>query len=158
MNSELKSKLENLAYKKTIPFCYGCYQEASTGVCESCHSDDLMRLLPGVGCEYGTRWVIESLISEALEPVDTDAAFTDLMQDCYSEPVKIGFMEFDAVYAMKSMHKVDKVSWDIAREDYVSSQVEDGVLITFDNGSNYYQLTDIENFIEENEDESEDAT
>ncbi len=55
MNEQLMEKLRKLAFKKTIPFCYSCYSEAPTGVCSACGSDDLMRLLPGVGCEYGNR-------------------------------------------------------------------------------------------------------
>lgn len=58
MNSELQTKLESLAFQKSIPFCYGCYTEAPTGRCNSCGSDDLIRLLPGIGCEYGTEWII----------------------------------------------------------------------------------------------------
>jgi hypothetical protein len=54
--SELKTKLEKLAYQITQPFCYHCYKTAPTGVCESCHSDDLMRELSGDGVEYGTDW------------------------------------------------------------------------------------------------------
>ena len=50
---EINEKLEKIAYSKTIPFCYCCYKEAPSGTCKSCHSDDLMRLLPEYGCEYG---------------------------------------------------------------------------------------------------------
>ena len=53
MNSEIKEQLEKLAYERSKPFCYSCYAEAPTGCCESCGSDDLMRLVPEFGCEYG---------------------------------------------------------------------------------------------------------
>ena len=49
----IESNLKSIAYKKSIPFCYSCNKEAPSGVCKTCHSDDLMRLIPGVGCEYG---------------------------------------------------------------------------------------------------------
>src|SRR5690606_41509961 len=65
-------QLKTLALKKSIPFCYGCYKEAPTGRCESCHSDDLMRLLPGVGCEWGTDWIVKHIIEEELTSVDTE--------------------------------------------------------------------------------------
>jgi len=51
--TEIQNNLEKIAYSKTIPFCYMCYIEAPTGRCTKCHSDDLMRLLPDYGCEYG---------------------------------------------------------------------------------------------------------
>lgn len=49
----IESNLKTIAYKKSIPFCYSCYKEAPSGVCKTCHSDDLMRLMPEIGCEYG---------------------------------------------------------------------------------------------------------
>jgi len=53
MNNEIFEQLKELAFKRSIPFCYSCYIEAPTGCCKVCGSDDLMRLVPGVGCEYG---------------------------------------------------------------------------------------------------------
>ena len=57
MNSEIKEQLEKLAYKRSKPFCHSCYAEAPTGCCADCGSDDLMRLVPEFGCEYGIDWV-----------------------------------------------------------------------------------------------------
>lgn len=45
MKTEIQEKLEQLAYNRTTPFCYGCYVKAPKGVCPHCHSDDLMRHL-----------------------------------------------------------------------------------------------------------------
>ena len=42
MNTEIQKKLETLAYNRSKPFCYGCYEEAPSGRCLSCGSDDLM--------------------------------------------------------------------------------------------------------------------
>ena len=53
MNTEIQEQLNQLALKRSIPFCYGCYREAPKDKCLYCGSDDFMRLLPGVGCEYG---------------------------------------------------------------------------------------------------------
>lgn len=62
MKSEMMKKLEQVAFERTKPFCYGCYRQAPTGVCLSCGSDDLMRELPGVGVEYGLNWVIVHIL------------------------------------------------------------------------------------------------
>ena len=86
MKSELHQKLEELAFKRSKPFCYGCYREAPTGTCKTCGSDDLMRLVPGVGCEYGTDWVIKHILETELEQVDLDAAFEDSVRQCYPRP------------------------------------------------------------------------
>ena len=64
MKTEMKQKLETLAYEKTIPFCYSDYIECPTGRCPKCGSDDLQRLLRGIGNEFGVEWVIvENCIS-----------------------------------------------------------------------------------------------
>ena len=43
---------------------------------------------------------------------------------------------------------MDKISWDIAKDEYISSLEEDEEVISFDNGSTYYWAYDIENLIE----------
>jgi rRNA maturation endonuclease Nob1 len=53
MKEQLTNQLKQIAIYITTPFCYGCYVEAPKGRCIKCGSDDLMLLLPGVGCEYG---------------------------------------------------------------------------------------------------------
>lgn len=145
--SEINSKLESIAFNKTIPFCYCCYKEAPTGTCKSCHSDDLMRLLPSVGCEYGTEWVVESLIDENLEPIDTTEIFEQMIEECYEETTQVGFMKLSTVEIMKAQ---DPICWDIAKGEYIDGLAEDDQVITFDNGSNYYWIHDIENYIDEN--------
>ena len=77
LSEELQSRLKDIAFKKSIPFCYCCYKAAPSGTCTTCLSDDLMRLVEGVGVEYGTDWVIEHLIQESLTPVDTTDSFED---------------------------------------------------------------------------------
>jgi len=144
MTTEIKSQLEKIALAKTIPFCYGCYKEAESGKCKTCGSDDLMRLLPGSGCEYGTDWVIKELLAENLEPVDVDEAFEEFVRDSYPQSVTIGWMTFDAVSIMKEM---DPVSWNCAESEW-ESQMSDEDLISFDNGSTHYWRSDLEGFIE----------
>ncbi len=53
MKSELQTRLEQLAYKRTNAFCYSCYQTVKASHCPECGSDDLMRELNGVGVEWG---------------------------------------------------------------------------------------------------------
>ena len=144
---DIEQNLETIAYQKTIPFCYSCYKEAPTATCKVCCSDDLMRLLPGSGCEYGTDWVVKELLEENLDSADISDSFEQMIEDCYSETVKVGFLELSTVEVMKDQ---DPISWDIAKSEYIDGLVEDEQLITFDNGSTHYWVHDVENFIEEN--------
>ena len=151
---EINQNLEKIAYQKTIPFCYSCYQEALTGRCKSCHSDDLMRLLPESGCEWGTDWVVEEIIEENLNPVDTELIFAEMIEECYGETIQVGFMNLLTTSVMKDQ---DPICWNIAISEYVDGLIEDEQLITFDNGSNYYWVHDIETYIDENLEISEEA-
>lgn len=145
MNTELNSQLTQIAFKKTIPFCYGCYKEAPSGRCAFCHSDDLMRLLPGVGCEYGTEWVVKDLLAEALTPADLNEQFEDSIRSCYPETTTVGWMTFDTATLMKEM---DPISWDIAKSEWESSEADEGIIVSFDKGGTYYRREDVEDYIE----------
>lgn len=144
MQTEILEQLKTLALKKSIPFCYGCYKEAPTGRCVSCGSDDLMRLLPGVGCEWGTDWIVKQFIEDELTPVDTDEAFEESVSQCYPETVKVGWLELDTVRVLKEM---DSVSWDMARSEWESNEADEGNLISFDNGGTYYWTSDVEGLL-----------
>jgi hypothetical protein len=74
---DINARLEKLAFKKTVPFCYSCYRKAPTGRCERCGSDDLMRELSGDGVEWGVDWVIRSLLRDNLSAVNTEEAFEE---------------------------------------------------------------------------------
>jgi hypothetical protein len=145
MKSEIQDKLHQLALKKSIPFCYGCYKEAPTGRCECCGSDDLMRLLPSVGCEYGTEWIVQHILETELTPVDTEGAFEESVRECYPEETKAGWMTFDTVTLMKSQ---DPISWNLARAEWESFEEEEENLITFDNGSTYYRYYEVNSLLE----------
>ena len=129
MNSELKQQLINLALKRTITFCYSCYQQAPSGVCKSCHSDDLMRLLPGHGCEYGLDWVIAAIVHEELTPVDTEDAFENSVRCCYPMEVEVGWMSLDAVSVMK---EIDPISWNLAMSEWLEQELETGNLVVIE--------------------------
>jgi len=146
LSQEIKTSLEQIAYKHSIPFCYGCYHEAPSGRCTTCFSDDLMRLVHGVGVEYGTDWVIKHLTSENMVAVDITESFEDSIRGCYDETVEIGWIEYDVVNAIKEL---DPISWELAESEWIDNEVSEGNLVTLDNGGSYFWLHDLEKFIEE---------
>lgn len=147
MKSEIQQKLEKLAYKRTKPFCYQCYKTAPTGRCSECSSDDLMRELDGVGVEYGVDWVIKHILETELTSVDTEEAFEDSIRSCYPETVQVGWMKLDTVQVMKDQ---DPISWRIAQSEWESQEDEEGNILSFDNGSTYYWVHDLEEFLDNN--------
>ena len=85
MKSEIENKLHQLALKRSMPFCYSCYKVAPSGCCKTCGSDDLMRLVDGVGCEYGTDWIINHILENELEAIDLEESFEQMIRECYPE-------------------------------------------------------------------------
>lgn len=144
MKSEIQSQLEQLAFKRTTPFCYGCYVLAPKGVCPECHSDDLMRHLEGVGVEWGVNWVIKYILDEELTSVDVEEAFEDMVRSCYPEETEVGWMKLDTVQLLKDG---DPISWRCALSDYQSEEESEGTIMSFDNGSTYYRTSDIEELL-----------
>ena len=106
-----------------------------------------MRLLPSVGCEWGTNWVIKELIQSNLEPVDIESEFEQMMRECYPEETQVGFMTVDTVQAMKDC---DPVGWRCAVSEYESNEESERNIISFDHGSTYYRVSDVEELIEDN--------
>jgi hypothetical protein len=153
--NDITEALTQIAISKSIPFCYGCYTRAPSGRCAKCHSDDLMFELPGIGVEYGTEWLLQEILREHVTSANTLEAFEQSVADCYPEPVKIGWIEYDTVSALK---KLDPVSWNMAHGEWVDVEVSDANLITFDGGSNHYWVSEIEQFIEENAPTRESAS
>ena len=145
MKTEIQQKLEQLAFRRTTPFCYGCYIKAPKGVCPQCQSDDLMRHLDGVGVEWGITWVIKNIIEEEITPANTEEAFEESIRGCYPETTQVGWMNFDTVELMKSQ---DPISWKIARDEYESELESDEQIISFDNDSTYYWIHDLESFVD----------
>ena len=145
LSDELKNSLKQIALNSSVPFCYHCYVEAPLGVCPQCHSDDLMLLIRGVGLDYGWHWVIEHLISENLTPVDTEETFEQSIRGCYDETVKIGWIEYDVVGAIKEL---DPISWEMALSEWIDEQASEGLLVSFDSGATHVWLHDLESFVE----------
>ena len=148
IESKLNSRLENLATKKSKPFCYSCYQVAPSGRCTLCGSDDLMRELAGEGVEWGLDWIIRSLIRDNLTPINAEETFEESVSSCYPDTVQVGWMTFDTIRVMKEL---DLIGWQIAQSDWVSSEVSDGIIMSFDNESTYYRTSDVERYLDAQE-------
>ncbi len=146
LSQEIKDSLEKIAYKHSIPFCYQCYVEVPTGTCSRCLSDDNMRLIRGVGVDYGTDWVLKHLISENVPSVNITETFEQSIRGCYEETVKIGWIEYDVVSAIKEL---DPISFELAESEFIDNEVSEGNLVTFDCGNTYIWLHDLESFIKE---------
>lgn len=144
MKTQIQKQLEELAFKRSIPFCYGDYCECPSGRCMKCGSDDLMRLLPEVGCEYGTDWIIKHILETELEAVNLEDAFEQFVRECYPEETKVGWMTFDTVTLMKEQ---DPVGWRCALVDYESEEEAAGTIISFDGGGTYFRTNDVENLL-----------
>jgi hypothetical protein len=96
--------------------------------------------LPGIGVEYGTEWLLQEILREHLTPANTLEVFEQSVADCYPETVKIGWIEYDTVRALK---KLDPVSWNMAHGEWVDVEVSDANLKTFEGGSNHYWVSEI---------------
>jgi len=155
MLTKLNKRLESLAYKVTKPFCYHCYAVAPNGTCTSCGSDDLQRLLPGIGNDWHVDFVIEHLLEEHLSPINVDEEFEECIASCYSETTVVGFLTIDTVTAMKEL---DPIAWGLARDEHIDGLESDGEIVSFDNGRSYYRVTDIEQFLDEQEAELGEAS
>ena len=140
---EIKEKLNELALKRTTPFCYSCYEKCPSGTCKHCGSDDLMRHLEGVGVEYGTNWVIENILEEELEEADLSESFEQMIEECYGEEIQIGFIKTDIVTAMKTL---DPVTWEMARDEYIDLLSEESELMNF--ASKAYFKIDLEAYLD----------
>ena len=82
MSNNFYEQLSQMALERSIPFCVGCYREAPTGLCPSCGSDDLAKLVRGDGMDWGTDWIIRSIVESELTPVNVDEAFEESVRLC----------------------------------------------------------------------------
>lgn len=150
----LLKRLEVVAYKRSVSFCCHCYIDAPSGTCAICTSDDLMKVIHGVGCDWGIFWVLEHLIKESLTPVNVDEFFEESIRDCYPETVQVGWLTLDVAETIKNE---DPISWDIAKSEWIDAELEAETLISFDNGATYYWTYEVEKFLDESEAELEAA-
>lgn len=143
-NTELYQKLTKLACQKSQPFCYSDYIICPTGVCPICGSDDLMRHLDGVGVEYGTDWIIKELLREELSPVNLEESFSQMVEELYGSTTNVGWGKFDTVTLLKEQ---DPISWRCALSDYESEQDSEGIIVSFDGGTTYYNTDEVEELV-----------
>ena len=135
------NQLTALAFQVSKPFCYLCYREVKTSHCPKCGTDEFMRLLDSVGCEYGTEWVIEEILRQHLEPVNQEETFESMIEDCYPTDTKVAWVELDTIDILKTMCPCD---WDMAKDEYIYNLEQDEEVISFNNGSTYFWTHDIE--------------
>lgn len=100
-----------------------------------------MRLVQGVGCEWGLDWVIQHILETELTPVDLEESFEESIRQCYPETTKIGWMEFDTVTLMKEN---DPIGWRCALAYFEFEEMNEERIISFDNGATYYRTDDVE--------------
>ena len=141
MQNDFYDKLSQMALKRSIPFCMGCYQEAKSGTCPTCGSDDLGRLLPGHSCDWGLDFIIEEILRESLTPVDLEEAFEESFREVFSKTTKVAWLEFDTATIVKEL---DQISWRCAVGDFESQEAETGTIVTFNQGQTYYWAHDLE--------------
>lgn len=143
MNPEIKTKLNQLALTISVPFCYSDYIECPTGNCPNCGSDDLMRLVPGVGCDWGTEWIINHILETKLSSVDVESMFEESIREAYPETTKIGWLEYDTASAIKEL---DPVSWDLAFSEWIDQEIENENILEVN--SSYFLMQDLSDLLQ----------
>ena len=141
MQNNIQKKLIEMARSRSIPYCLGCHEEAKTGKCLTCGSDDLGHLLPGYSCGWGLDWIIEEILKETLTPVDLEEVFEDLVRQTFPKTTTVAWLKFDTATILKEL---DPISWQCAINDFESQEAEAGTIVTFDQGQTYYWAHDLE--------------
>ena len=144
----IRARLEQAAFKATDNFCYSCYKVVHGDRCGDCFTDDFMRHLAGVGVEYGTEWVIEHLISQHCQPVDSEEMFAEMLDECYPQ-VTVGNCTFSPSAVMA---ECDPVAFRIGVSENLDSLREDCQL--YELNGDYYNITDIEDMLDDLESDS----
>ena len=139
-HQDIVEALKERAQQESKPFCYSCYiavgEEGDDGKhCPQCGSDDNMRLVEGVGCEFGLDWIVEHIIKDEFEKMtesELEERFAELLDECYDK-VKVGCCEFFPGDVLKAM---DPTSFRIGVSEQCDSDIEDGRLVYLD--GDYY--------------------
>ncbi|EQC44624.1 hypothetical protein M899_2466 [Bacteriovorax sp. BSW11_IV] len=146
MNEEFLEKLNEIAFQKSEPFCYGCYVICPSGRCSKCGSDDLMRHLDGVGVEWGTDWIIKELLLD-IDEVDQEESFDEYLESAYEQECSVAWLKVETLRILKELCECD---YRIALNDWISSEEEDGEIVSFNNGVTYYKVSAVKEYIKEN--------
>jgi hypothetical protein len=150
-------KLNDLVVLKCKPFCYGCYIKAKSTDdgyrCPRCGSDDLMNLLEGYGCEYGTESFYEPILdligADKFVFDDSDDWFEGELTDFWGE-VKICGVAFEAGWAFKQL---DTTSFDCRKTDYLSDLESEETIVEI--RGKYYDSDQLYELISDAVDEAE---
>jgi hypothetical protein len=148
-----QDELESIAFEMSKPFCYHCYIEAVRteehgNRCPKCFTDDLMRILPGDGPGWGIDWVIRSILAthcSQLSAEDLEERFMNMLNDCHDK-VRVGGYEWDHGEAFK---RLDEIAFQQELSAYIDYETDE-TIVTFDNGSAYFDKASIEEFINQN--------
>lgn len=132
--------LRKIALEETIPFCGNCQKPVLIDRCELCGSEDLMRLIDGVGSDYGTDWVIAHILKTSLKKVNLDQVFEEHISSCFQATTKVGWLDLDTIQVLKEM---EAVSWQIAQSEYTYYLQLDEEIISFDKGHTFYWMNDV---------------
>ncbi|PIP89146.1 MAG: hypothetical protein COW01_00205 [Bdellovibrionales bacterium CG12_big_fil_rev_8_21_14_0_65_38_15] len=103
-----------------------------------------MRHLKDVGVEYGTDWVIKSILEEALSEIDLEESFEQMIDNFYGQEVQIGFIKMNVSTAIKNL---DPIAWNMAKSEYLDTHIEDESVI--DIGEDHYWKHDLESLLNE---------
>ena len=71
--------------------------------------------------------------------------FEEHVRQCFPETTQIGWMSLDTISVMKDQ---DSVSWSCAQSEWADQEANEGIIISFDNGSTYYRRDDIEGLLQ----------
>ena len=63
------------------------------------------------------------------------------MEGCYADETQIGFIKVNTLWAIQQL---DPTAWDMAKQEWVDSEEQEDRIMTFDNGSTYYKVEDLE--------------
>ena len=151
--TSIETALTRIAFEQSEAFCYGCYipvKRAANGSthCPRCLSDDCMRLYKDEGPEWGLTHVIDRLLTDNCEEIsenDLTERFEVMLDECYPE-IKICGLTYNQGEAFK---RLDPVAFDLAANAYVDQEIGE-TLITFDNGSTYFDKQSVEDFVAKN--------
>jgi len=128
-------------------FCYSCGKVVKKDkymrcFCPTCRSDDLMRYVRGVGCEYGYGWIIEHFIKVNINPVCCEDLYEEFLYDLYGDSIEICGCNFDPVKILKYQ---DRVSYEFGFSDWVFSELDNEILIEVD--EKYFYFEDVVDYI-----------
>lgn len=138
----IKEALKGRAHEISKPFCYSDYMTVEANkddeyICPRCGSDDLMRIVEGVGVDWGYEWVMDHIVETEGEKVDIEELYRDLLDEAY-DPIKFGDLQYCPSQVLEA---VDPVAFRMGSNDYADSLVQDELLVCL-NGT-YYRLNEL---------------